>query len=109
MLPERPDNSEMTLRRFCRWKRIPLDDAQRSVIGIGLSQRAAERQIPLRTVKERLENGFRSRSRVYPRAFLEEWLREYRAGLPGDPDGEPTRTSADSSSSTMLDSGLLAQ
>jgi hypothetical protein len=45
MLPERPDTSEMTLRRFCRWRRIPLDDVQRTVIGIGLSKRAAERQI----------------------------------------------------------------
>ena len=109
MLPERRDNSEMTLRRFCRWRRIPLDDAQRSVIGIGLSQRAAERQIPLRTVKERLDNGFRSRSRLYPRAFLEEWFKEYRAGLPGDQAGAGTRTSADNSSSSVPDSGLLAK
>ena len=85
------------------------DDAQRSVIGIGLSKRATERQIPLRTVKERLDNGFRSRSRVYPRAFLEEWFKEYRAGLPGDQAGAGTRTSADNSSSSVPDSGLLAQ
>jgi len=84
MCPERPDTTEMTLRRFCRWRRIALDDAQRSVIGIGLSKRAAQLQIPLRTVRERLDSGFWSRSRVYPRAFREEWLREYRAGLPGD-------------------------
>jgi hypothetical protein len=108
MLRDRPDNSEMTLRRFCRWQRIPLDDAQRSVTGLKLSKRAAQRQIPLRKVNERLDNGFRKRSRVYPRAFLEEWLREYRAGLPGEPDGAPSRPRADSSSSPELDSGLLA-
>jgi hypothetical protein len=108
MLPERSDSSEMTLRRYCRWRRIPLDDAQRSVIGIELSKQAAQRQIPLRTVEERLDSGFRCRSRVYPRAFLDEWLREYRAGLPGDQDGVRTRTIADNSSSSVPDSGLLA-
>ena len=66
MLPERPDNSEMTLRQVCRWRRIPLDDAQRSVIGIGISKRAAQRQSSLRTVEERLDSGFKCRSRVYP-------------------------------------------
>jgi hypothetical protein len=70
--------------RICRWRRIPLDDVQRSVIGIGLSKRAAQRRIPLGTVEERLDNELRIRSRVYPRAFLEEWLKEYRAGLPGN-------------------------
>ena len=109
MLPERPDNSEMTLRQFCRWRRIPLDDAQRSAIGIGLSKRAAEQQIPPRKVRERLDSGFWSWSRVYPRAFLEEWLREYRAGLPGDPAAVPTRKRADNSLSSVPDSGLLAQ
>ncbi len=81
MLPERRDDSEMTLRRFCRWKRIPLDHAQRSAIGSVLSKRAAQRQIALRKVREPLEGGFSSRSRVYPKALLEEWLREYRTGL----------------------------
>jgi hypothetical protein len=99
----------MTLRRFCRWRRIPLDDAQRSAIGIGRSKRAAQQQIPPRKVRERLDRGFRSWSRVYPRAFLEEWLREYRAGLPSDPDDALTRTSADASSSPEPDSGLLSQ
>jgi hypothetical protein len=74
MWPERSDNSEMTLRRFCRWRQIPLDDAQRSVIGIELSKRATQRQIPLGRVEERLDNGLRIRSRVYPRGFLEECL-----------------------------------
>ncbi len=109
MLPERPDNSEMTLRRFCRWRRIPLDDVQRTVIGVGLSKRAAERQIPVRKVKERLDSGFWSWGRVYPRAFLEEWLREYRAGLPGDQTAAPTSRSADNSLTSVPDSGLLAQ
>ena len=109
MSPERPDQSEMTLRRFCRWQRIPLDDAQRSVIGIELSQRAAQRQIPLRNVNERLDNGFRKRSRVYPLAFLEEWLREYRAGLPAEQDAALSRRRADSSSSAVPDSSLLAE
>ena len=109
MCPERPDKTEMTLRRFCRWRRIALDDAQRSVIGIGLSKRAAQLQIPLRTVRERLDSGFWSRSRVYPRAFLEEWLRDYRAVLPGDPATELTRRRAENSLSSVPDSGLLAQ
>jgi hypothetical protein len=76
---------------------------------MGLSQRAAQRQIPLRRVKERLDSGFWSRSRVYPRGFLEEWLRDYRAFLPGDPAAELTRRRADSSLSSVPDSGLLGQ
>jgi hypothetical protein len=109
MLPDRPNNSEMTLRRFCRWRRIPLDHAQRSVIGIELSQRAAQRQIPLRKVNERLDNGFRKRSRVYPLAFLEVWLREYRAGLPAEPAAAPGRMRAATSPSPGLDCGLVAE
>jgi hypothetical protein len=109
MSHERPDYSEMTLRRFCRWKRIPLDDTQRSVIGMGLSKRAAQQQIPVRKVKEPLDSGFWSRSRVYPRAFLDEWLKEYRAGLRGDQAAAVTGTRADSRSSSDSDSEVLAQ
>jgi hypothetical protein len=109
MLPERPDHSEMTLRRFCRWQRISLDDAQRSVIGIGLSKRAAEQQLPVRKVRERLDSGFRSWSRVYPRTFLDEWLREYRAGLRSDQAAALSGTRADNNSSSVPDCDLLAQ
>jgi hypothetical protein len=109
MLPERPDNSEMTLRRFCRWRRIPLDDVQRTVIGYGLSKRAAERQIPVRKVKEYLDGGFWNWVRIYPRAFLEEWLREYRAGLGGDPAAAVSGTRVDNSSSSVADTEVMAQ
>ena len=98
----------MTLRRFCRWRRIPLGGAQRSAIGVGLSKRATERKIPLRKVQERPDSGFWSWNRVYPRAFLEEWLREYRAGLPGDRDAAPAGRRAEDSSRSGPESGLLA-
>jgi hypothetical protein len=38
--------------------------------------------------------------------LLEEWLKEYRSG---DRDGALSRPIADTSSSTELDSGLVAQ
>jgi hypothetical protein len=79
------------------------------VIGVGLSKRAAERQIPVRKVKERLDSGFWSWGRVYPRAFLEEWLREYRAGLPDDQAGALTRRRAENTLSSVPDSGLQAE
>ncbi len=69
-----------TLYRFCRRHRLALTDRQRSAVGIELAQLARERQIPLKKVRgrEQVAPGQWSKSRLYPEAFLDEWLARYR-------------------------------
>jgi hypothetical protein len=77
--------TEMTLLRFCRWRRLPLDHDQRSVQGIELSRLCRERQIATRKVREQCENGGWSKNRLYPLALLEEWREHYRKSQPPKP------------------------
>jgi hypothetical protein len=60
---------------------------------------------PLRKVQERLDSGFRSWSRVYPRAVLEEWPKEYRAGEAGDVAAAPSGRGSDDSVISVPDPG----
>jgi hypothetical protein len=84
--PTRPaPPAEMTLMRFCRWRRLPLDHDQRSRIGIELSRICRQRQITTRKVKEKCENGGWSKNRLYPVALLEEWRAQYRKSQPQEP------------------------
>jgi hypothetical protein len=74
-----------TILRFCRRHRIPLDHDQRSRLGVELSRVCRERGITLRRVREKLEDGVWSKSRLYPVSLLHEWLDRFRQGRP-----EPT-------------------
>ena len=77
--PAPDDQTTWTLYCFCLRHRLPLNNHERSAVGIELSKLARERQLPLKRVRERVGPGQWSRSHLYPEPLLNEWLTRYTA------------------------------
>ena len=95
----KPPDAEpaLTLFRFCAKHHLRLDNRERSAIGVELSKLAREREIPRRRVSERVGPGEWCKSRVYPEAFLREWLTRYRKAKQAESKTqEPAQPTADS-------------